>query len=258
MNPRDAEEFQVMQHLRINFQDALAEKFSRLENLLLKMEKQGADTESFNEIYRIVHSLKGAAGSFGLHIITTICHQFEDLLISTDQGAAFTQKLISCSLKYVDLLATTNEQLHAGNENFMQIEKRLLELRKEVAPEKFTLMLVGNSKSLNSLCLRALSNLPVHIVTIHDGLDALMRALSEQFDLIITDNEIPRLNGAALIGAIRLSNSPNRHIKAIILSSNDIKFSLNQTSVPDYSILKDAKLVQNLTANVKLALSIPK
>jgi CheY-like chemotaxis protein len=258
MNQSEPDEFEEMLlQLRNNFLDALPEKFERIEYLLLQMERQGSDTESFNEVYRIVHSLKGSGGTFGLHIITTLCHQFEDLLSTTSQGAAFTKKQISCSLVYVDLLRTANGQIHSGNENFTQIEKRLLELRKEFAPQQFTVMLVDNSKMLNDLCAQALSGLPVCTVSIHDGLEALTRALSEPFDLVITDNEIPRLNGAALIGALRLSNSPNRHIKAIIISSNNkFTLSLNQASDPDYAIFKDAKLVQNLADKVKLALSI--
>ena len=259
-NQFDPEAFQKMLlQLRKDFLDEIPERFHSLENLLLQMEKKGSDTESFNEVYRIVHSLKGSGGSYGFHIITTICHQLEDLLNTTDHGVAFSKKLISFSLNYVDLLRTATEQIHAGNEKFSQIEKRLLELRKELAPERFSVMLVDNSKMLNGLCLQALSELPVRTVTIHDGLEALMRALSEHFDLIISDNEIPRLNGAALIGAIRLSKSPNRLMKAIIISSNNkFTYSLNRASDPDYAIFKDAKLVQNLTDKVKQALSITK
>jgi CheY-like chemotaxis protein/HPt (histidine-containing phosphotransfer) domain-containing protein len=246
----------MLLQLRNTFLEDMPEKFDLLENLLLEIEKNGADSEVFNESYRIVHSLKGSGGTHGLHIITTICHQLEDLLNTTDGGAKFTPKHISISLKYVDLLRLATERIHAGDENFPLIEKRLGELRQKLAPEHFSVLLVDNSKLLTNICLQALSGLPVHTVVMHDGLQALTRVLSEHFDLLVTSNEVPRLNGFALIAAIRLSDSQNRHVKAIIISSNKKHAtSLNRTTDPDYVIIKDAKLTKNIVEITMRALS---
>ena len=238
----------MLLQLRTTFLEEMPEKFNRLEDLLLEIEKSGTNSEVFNEVYRIVHSLKGSGGTHGLHIITTICHQLEDLLNSTDGGSKFSPNHISISLKYVDLLRLTTERIRGGDAAFPQVEKRLSELRQKLAPKHFAVLLVDNSKLVSSICLEALSKLPVQTVVMQDGILALVRALTERFDLIITTNEIPRLSGVALIGALKLSDSKCRHTKAILITSNENTAIIrNRTIDADFTIIKDAKLAKNLT-----------
>ncbi|MDX8399403.1 MAG: Hpt domain-containing protein [Gallionellaceae bacterium] len=257
-NPVNQDAFQKMlMQLRNSFLEDMPERFNRLEDLLLEMEKNGADRESFNEIYRIVHSLKGSGGTHGLHIITTVCHQFEDLLNDTDGGSKFSLKLISLSLDYVDLLRTTCEQIQASHERFPLVENRLVELRQKLAPKQFSVLLADDSKLSTNICLQTLADLPVHITVVHDGLQALTRALTEPFDLVITANEIPRLNGIALVGALKLSDTQSQHIKSILLTSNkNILSHQNRAIQADYTIIKDGNMMLNLADAVKLALAI--
>ena len=247
----------MLLQLRNSFLEELPEKFDRLENLLLEMEKNGDDGESFNEFYRIVHSLKGSGGTHGLQIITTICHQLEDLLNTTEGGAKYTPALISISLKYVDLLRLATVQIQTGNESFSQIEKQLDKLRKLLSPKQFTVLLVDDSKLSTNIYLQILSGLPVQAVVMNDGLFALMRALTEPFDLIITTNEIPVLSGIALIGALKLSDSKSRNTKTILITSNkNLAAIRNRATDADYTVIKDAKLAQNLADAARKALSV--
>lgn len=248
---------QMLLQLRNGFLEEMPEKLDRLDQLLVAMEEAGVDSESFNEFYRIVHSLKGSGGTFGLHIVTTICHQLEDLLNTTDGGTKYTPALISISLDYVDLLRAALEQFHAGDTSFQRIEERLGELHRKLAPKHFTVLIVDNSKLLTQIYLQALAELPVRAVMMDDGLVALRRILTEPFDLLITTNEIPVLNGIALIGALKLSASKNRNVKTILVTSNKkITSYTNRSTDADYIIVKDAKLAQNIIDVTTRALSI--
>lgn len=255
-NKQEALQKMLLQ-LRNTFLDDMPEKLDRLEHLLLEMEKHGSDSETFNEAYRIIHSLKGSGGTFGLHIITTICHQTEDLLNATDGGTKFTPRLIGFSLKYLDLLQLALKHIHTGADSFPLIEQQLLELRRELAPKRFSVLLADNSKLETNICLQTLAALPVHTVVVNDGLDALTRALAEPFDLIITTNEIPRLSGGALVGALKLSDVRSPRLKTILLtSSRAVADTRKRGTDADFTILKNGKLVQNLTEAVKRALNI--
>jgi CheY-like chemotaxis protein len=100
-----------------------------------------------------------------------------------------------------------------------------------------------------------LSEFSVQAMIMHDGLQALMRALTETFDLIITTNEIPLLNGVALIGALKLSDSRNRNAKTILITANkNIASIRKRASDADY-IIKDAKLPKNLADAARQAFS---
>lgn len=256
-NTVNADAFQKMLlQLRNSFLEELPERLDRLENLLVGLEKNGADSEPFNELYRIVHSLKGNGGTHGLQIVTTICHQLEDLLNTTEGGSKYTPAFITTSLNYIDLLRVAAGQIQAGNESFPQVEEQLKKLRKRLARKQFTVLLIDNSKLETSIYLKILSTLPVQAVVMSDGVFALRRALTESFDLIITSNEIPVLSGAALIGAIKLSNSGSRNTRAILITSNKtLAAARHRATDADYIIIKDAKLAQNLVEVVRRALS---
>jgi len=246
----------MLLQLRNSFLEEMPEKLDRLENLLFRMEKSGVDSEAFNEFYRIVHSLKGSGGTHGLNIITTICHQLEDLLNAADGGKKYTSALISASLNYVDLLRMAREQILSGNESFPQVEVKMNKLRKQFSQKLFTMLLVDNSKLSTNIYLKILSALPVRIVVMNDGLNALRRALTEHFDLIVTANEIPVLNGIGLIGALRLSDTVSRNTKTILITSNKKFTNTRDRHIdPDYTIIKDAELAQNLTDVARQALS---
>lgn len=245
---------QMLLQLRDTFLDEIPEKLDRLDQLLVAMEKR-VDSDSFSEFYRIIHSLKGSGGTFGFHIITTICHQLEDLLNTTEGGAKYTPELIAISLNYVDLLRMSIEQIHAGNTGFPEIEEQLGKLRKQLSQKKLSVLLVDNSKLSTKIYLQILSELPVQTVVMTDGIFALMRAITEPFDLIITTNEISMLNGVALIGALKLSDSKSRNTKTILITSNkSLAATRNRATDADYTVIKDAKLAQNLADTVKQAL----
>jgi chemotaxis protein histidine kinase CheA len=44
------------------------------------LESYELKTEQVREMFRIFHSIKDSAGSYGLDTLTTICHQFEDFI----------------------------------------------------------------------------------------------------------------------------------------------------------------------------------
>lgn len=256
MSPTDSESFQQMlQQLRKTYIEEMPEKLDRLDHLLVVMEESGVSDEPFNEFYRIVHSLKGSGSTFGLHIVTTICHQLEDLLNTAEGGKKFNPALIGISLNYVDLLRLSLDMVHAGQTDFTPIEERLIALRKRLAPKKFTVLVVDNSKLLSQIYRQALAKLPVQLVIMDDSLVGLRRVLTEPFDLLITTNEIPVLSGMALIGALKLSTTRNHGIKTILVTSNKKMANyVNRSTDADYVIVKDAQLAQNLVKTAQQAL----
>lgn len=95
MNTVNSDAFQQMLlQLRNTFLEDMSEKLDRLDQLLVAMEGVGVDSDSFDEFYRIIHSLKG------------------------NGGTKYTPALITISLNYVDLLRMALEQVHAGNTSF--------------------------------------------------------------------------------------------------------------------------------------------
>jgi two-component system chemotaxis sensor kinase CheA len=63
--------------------DMLTESFEgldRYDRAILLLEKGSADRETLNDIFRVIHTLKGTAGCLGFHRIEKISHAGENLL----------------------------------------------------------------------------------------------------------------------------------------------------------------------------------
>ncbi|MFB2833895.1 response regulator [Floridanema evergladense] len=68
------------EELRIIFKSASEEHLQKLEEGLLKLEKNPHDRANLEELMREAHSLKGDAGMLGLKDISTLAHQLEHIL----------------------------------------------------------------------------------------------------------------------------------------------------------------------------------
>jgi two-component system chemotaxis sensor kinase CheA len=82
------------------------EHLETIEPLLLELEKRGVtDSESMNEIFRAIHSIKGAAGFLGLENVSGLSHSMESLLMQLRDGQLpFRAEMADPLLRAVDAL----------------------------------------------------------------------------------------------------------------------------------------------------------
>jgi len=239
--------------LKKSFVADIPHRLSDMEAIILSSDDASTFSDNFETLYRQTHSLKGTAGSYGLHIITSICHKFEDALSATKGNhQLFLQQGLDFWLKYVDLLQNTLEKIESGQSEFSDIEESLLKLESKQSNGGFIhrALIVAASHLYEQICSTAFKDSPIKFTFSRDGHEALGRLLNEPFDIVITDMEAPLLNGMALIGALRLSANRNRKIQAILLTSTKVS-QYNRTTDPDFVILKDANFAANLTRTIE-------
>lgn len=68
----------MLADLSHQYLETAAEKLDRLEVLI--DERAGAVEDPMDETYRLVHNLKGSAGSFGYPLVSVIAHRLEDYI----------------------------------------------------------------------------------------------------------------------------------------------------------------------------------
>ncbi|MDD5216327.1 MAG: Hpt domain-containing protein [Methylococcales bacterium] len=231
----------LLKQLRDEFVAEFPERCDGLEECVLAFE-QGREG-AFDDLYRRVHSLKGAGSQFGLSILTSICHQFESFLSS---GSLTNDQLsTSYALSYVDLLKRVSDNVGNENATFHDIEHELDALRKSSMPARATVLLVEPSPSRRKLCQGVLAQIGARIVVQERGMAALEQLLHEPFDLVVAARELPDLNTVAIVAALRESNSRNKHVPVVLVSSNS-------TPIPDYLTInavlaRDAQFIPNLS-----------
>jgi len=241
----------LLTDLRNNYLAELPARFDDLDNLILDFGKSSDRVENYENLYRNVHSIKGSAGTHNLHIFSTVCHEFEDSLSEFETNlSGIDSDVIESWLKYVDLL----KDAHAINTNkdndYSNIEIKLENLRASFSDDvQHRCLLVAPSKLQKQICESILSDNNTAISIASDGYEALGRLLSTKYDFIITNHEISMLNGIALIAAIRISNTKNKDIQAVLMTSNET-LTLNRHTDPDYILVKNNKLAENISTVV--------
>ncbi len=90
--------------------DLLVESFESLDRFdreILVLEKGEANAETLNNIFRIIHTIKGSSGCIGLNKVESVAHVGESLLsLLRDGKLATSPALIGALLEYSDALKT--------------------------------------------------------------------------------------------------------------------------------------------------------
>ncbi len=88
--------------------DLLLESFDALERFdreMLSLEKGEGNAETLNNVFRIIHTIKGSSGCIGLNKIESVAHVGESLLsLLRDGKMAVSPDLITALLEYSDAL----------------------------------------------------------------------------------------------------------------------------------------------------------
>lgn len=228
----------ILEHLRESFLDEMPARVSKIEKEVMASK----DADTYDELFRMVHSLKGSAGSYNFHVITKIAHVMEDVMQALMQQGKFgISSTVEILLKFIDVLRDATESLIETKSAPLDVDERLGALRELVFKEQINILVVEPSKLYASLIEYSLQALPVNFTFKEDGLPALDNLLLNKYDLLITSLECPRLNGDALIAALRLVHNFNKKIKVILVSSRAKDKIENKD---DFDVILDRKMIK--------------
>lgn len=231
----------LLQQLKQNYILEMPDRLDKLEHVVLSLERDGFSAELFHELYRQVHSLKGSGGTYGLHVLTNICHPFEDFLsLVGDENDLPNSGFANIALAYLDILREVTERIAKNSEAVFDVDKMLEDLRVRTFAPKFHAILVENSTTVVKLVTRILHQYQFRVAVQDDGYVTLGRMLGERFDLLITAQEIKQFNGLALIASVKMACVGHTATKTILLTSNTITTPTELG--PDFTLNKNDQL----------------
>ncbi len=87
------------------FLDESRENIQSMNDILLRIEQDPEDMEAINELFRVLHTLKGMAGTMEFNTMMTLCHRMENLLDEVRNGRIkLTEDIIDRLFKGADIL----------------------------------------------------------------------------------------------------------------------------------------------------------
>jgi len=94
-----------MQEIVSDFVTEAEESLERIDPLFVDLETKGEDQEILNDIFRCLHTLKGAAGFLGFQQVVDVAHASESILKKLRDGEiGLTKPLVDVVLRSVDTL----------------------------------------------------------------------------------------------------------------------------------------------------------
>jgi len=89
---------------------------AEMETALMNLETEPDDADAINAVFRAAHTIKGAAGLFGLDAIVGFTHQLETLLVRMREGSiALNEALLGLLLQGGDHIGLQIDALEAGD-----------------------------------------------------------------------------------------------------------------------------------------------
>ncbi|MDA3817905.1 MAG: chemotaxis protein CheA [Prolixibacteraceae bacterium] len=111
---------ETIDQLRGSFVEETRDLINELEDILLSTEVDSVDSDTIDQIFRSVHTIKGSGGMLGFDKVLEVTHDLEDIYDKVRTGSIdFTSGLKDISLETIDVLKT----LLATNENLDDEEK---------------------------------------------------------------------------------------------------------------------------------------
>jgi len=106
------------------FVDESRETLQSLNDNLLKLESSPEDMETVNEVFRLLHTLKGMAGTMGFENMMKLCHKMENVLDNVRGGnVKLTESLMDKLFTGVDIVERmVNNIVESGNDVLEDID----------------------------------------------------------------------------------------------------------------------------------------
>jgi two-component system chemotaxis sensor kinase CheA len=123
-----------MEDIIQDFVTEAEEALDKVDPLFVELEEKGYDREILNDIFRSVHTIKGAAGFLGFQGIVDVAHRTEALMKKLRDGdMQITSSLISLILRSVDMLKSLLVHIKHQDGKEEDIAPLLAELEREQA-----------------------------------------------------------------------------------------------------------------------------
>ena len=102
-----------------------------LDECILKLERDGEDSELIQEIFRAAHTLKGSSAMLGFPPMTELGHAMETLLDKIRKGTAkATTQVVNALLHSLDLLQALKDSLETGEDTTVDTSVVVAELER--------------------------------------------------------------------------------------------------------------------------------
>lgn len=230
--------------LQGSYLEELNEQVALLESHFLEWEKTH-DMECIKKSMGLIHTMKGASGSYMLNDLSSFCHRLEDLIL--DDQAREEAKFSEALFQVIDILRTFVDDFESFD------SKKLLVLFDQLLKdynlgELKNCLILEMSRSMSVAYTSVVKKYGFNVSYSRDAFAALKRLCLEDFDLVILSTNMNGFDGASLYNAFKQIAPRKLEDQATLLITSD---KGNISKIDDFKgdvLLKDQDLLPALEA----------
>jgi CheY-like chemotaxis protein len=266
-----------------DFRAEASEHLRTLEMQLLRLERDAADRQAVDQMFRSAHTIKGGAGLVGLTDVLELAHAMEDTLANVRDRGHLDRDIADLLFRAIDSLRDRCGRALPGISEADRVREDLvaaLRRRPEAAarpvppaeaspnPPQRRVLLVDDSATVRLMTTMLLSEAGFEVNAVADGRLALAEALATRYELVVTSFETAGLSGLDLVAALR--DAPScRDVPVIVTSSGEdpeqrrrasalgVRACLNKGSLNDTQLVETALRLVASSATVSSAVEQP-
>lgn len=240
------DDFKVLQ---LEYAQEMPELIDSIESNLMDIEASSEMEKSLKELKRVVHSIKGTAGSYELGWVSSLCHQFEDKLDETlEEFNEIPKNEIENFLNYIDLFRNYIREFLNETLDLNEYVKKLALLRNKEKlensnEERKKVLIIESASTLLKAYKLLISSVDMDCSTAMSGREGFERLLIEKYDYLITGHATGIVDGPSLIAITKVFNGASKGVKTILTTSID-KLDLSTVQMPEFLVEKKLGMME--------------
>lgn len=232
----------TFRELQQSYLEELNEQVAMLESHFLRWEKM-KDEDALKKSMALIHTMKGASGSYMLNDLSSFCHRLEDLIL--DENAKAEAKFSEALFQVIDILRTYIDDFdHFDPKKLLVLFDQLLS--DYSLSQLKNCLILEMSRSMSTAYTTVVKKFGFNVSYSRDAFSALKRLCLEDFDLIVWSTNMNGFDGGSLYNAFK-EIAPNKvDTQQTVLITTEAGNVEKLNSFHGEVLIKDQELLQNL------------
>ncbi|WP_084005598.1 Hpt domain-containing protein [Magnetovibrio blakemorei] len=239
MSSTDPDLEMILADMRQEFIEHTRDKLELVEDEIEALRSGTGDCErNILEIKRIIHSIKGAGGSFGFPTISKVAHGLEDYLETTgDVSTVAGEDLLVFVNTITDILISGEEpdtDLAHMMLRSLPTGRRQSGVR---ALDKGSALMIMPRGVQRKIISQELAQLGYKVTIVDNAIEAIDMALTLKPDYVITTQVLERMTGIELAWVLQMFKM-TRSVKVAVVTADEISDEALESLPPHTTLIK--------------------
>lgn len=250
--------------------EEIQDNLNQLFDLITQLEIGNPICSVFDELFRHIHSMKGNSNSAEFNDFSKAAHKLEDVLIAfknkeIEYGEPFLKMLITGHSCFQDALEILKKDMTASTDYSALYEalEKVKETGSGVASSHrsgLRFLIIDDEEDIADMISDEISDFydQAYIQKACNGLEAIAICQNDPFDVILTDYNMPEMNGEEFVSRLRYSGDLNSNVPILMITGFKPNYKSDEKTWENVFFLEKPVSSNKIIFQIRCALNLKK